>query len=131
MKRKELCEHCGASMMVNKYSLNKTLLKALFKMARNPNKKAREMGFDKSEYAVYTKLKFWNFIERLADSEWVVTDLGWRFLRGEVKAPKEITYFRNEVKEKIGSIFAADIFPTEESKQKYREAMIPLSGYQQ
>lgn len=125
-KKKELCPHCGASMMINKYTLNVTLLNALSKLARNPGKMARECGFDQSEYSVYTKLKYWGFITQLDDGIWLVTNKGREFLTGTLSAPREVQYFRDEI---VGfssdTTTAFQILPTEESKQKYREYMEP------
>lgn len=127
-KKKELCPHCGASMMVNKYTFNMTLLRALAKMARNPGKKFVEMGMSKSEYANAAKLKFWGFISKQEDGLWLVTNDGYSFLRGEIKAPKEISYFRNRIVDTKGMTDVNGILPTEESKQKYREWMEPING---
>lgn len=125
-KHKELCPNCGASMMINKYSMNKTLLRSLIKITRNPGKTAKEINFTKSEYSVYTKLKWWGFIEQLEDGLWRVTQAGKDFLSGKTLASKEVGYFRNKLvyasEEKI-SVW--QIVPTDESKQKYREMMVP------
>lgn len=122
---KELCPHCGASMMANTYTMNRTLLRALAKMLAKPGP-ARDTGMTKSEYSVYTKLKFWGFIARIEDGEWFVTGAGRDFLAGLMPAAKEITYFRNKLVGTTGSAFVWDILPTEESKQKYRELMRPI-----
>lgn len=125
MAHKELCQHCGASMMKNFYTFNKTLLRALAKVARNPGQPIRDVGLTKSEYANVSKLKFWGFLVKADDGLWTVTELGLAFLRGQVAADKEIAYFRNEVVERQGKVFVWDIISTEESKQKYREFMQP------
>lgn len=125
-KKKELCPHCGASMMINKYTLNLTLLRALIKLARNPGKSTRECGFNTSEYSVYTKLKFWEFIVQLEDGIWIVTKRGQEFLTGMLSVPKEVRYFRDEIVDfSSETTTAIQILPTEESKQKYREYMEP------
>lgn len=123
---KETCHHCGASMMMNSYSMNKTLARALAKIAINPGKLIRECGLSRGEYANCTKLKFWGFIEKNFDGNWSVTDLGKSFLRGEVSAFKNIKYFRNRIVESEGQIFIQEILKNPESKQKYREMMEPF-----
>jgi hypothetical protein len=127
MSTKELCHNCGASMMVNKYTMNLTLLRALYKMAKNPGKKARDIGLTKVEYSVYTKLKFWDLITRRDDGLWVLLVGGQEFLKNSTAVPKEISYFRNKiVGRSLEMVYARDILPTEESKQKYREMMEAL-----
>lgn len=123
MEKKKLCVHCGASMMVNSYSLNKTLLRALIKMARRPGKPARDLNFTKSEYSVYTKLKFWGFIYQLDDGLWALDPSALKFLNGHLRVPKEFTYFRDKVLAARGSTNVWEIIPTDESRQKYREMM--------
>ena len=124
--KKERCPHCDASMMTNKYTLNTTLLGALSKMQRAGNRKIQEMEMTKSEYANYTKLKYWGFITRLDDGIWRVTENGYKFLLGERNAPREVVYFRDKVLEEVGNISVWDIVKTRESKQKYRDLMEPL-----
>lgn len=130
--KKELCPHCGASMMINRYSMNKALVRALFKLSKRPGVVAGKIGFTRVEYSVYTKLKFWELIEPtgVEDGMWGVTDLGRRFLRGDVAVPKHIGYFRNRLVERSEDerVTIRGVFPTEESKQKYRELMTSFEG---
>ena len=115
-------------MMSNKYTLNKTLLRCLAKMYKNKGKKARDMGMTKSEFANYTKLKFWGFIDKLDDGLWVVKNSGIDFLHNRIRTAKEITYFRNKVVESEGLVRADEILDSAESKQKYREYMESMNG---
>lgn len=126
--KKELCAHCGASMMINSYSMNRTLVRALSRLVLKPGR-ARDSGMSKSEYSVYTKLKFWGFIRRLEDGLWDVTDAGRDFLRGKIPAHKEIFYFRDRLVETKGEVYVGEVLPTEESKQKYREMMVEPLGF--
>lgn len=114
--------------MSNKYTMNKTLLRALAKLAKNPRKKASQIGLTKSEYSVYTKLKFWGFIERMDDGFWIVTTSGHDFLNGKSRVVKEITYFRNRIVESSGFVTVDTILDSVESKQKYREYMESMNG---
>lgn len=126
MAVKVLCEHCGASMMENKYTLNMALVRALAKLKANPNKLIREIGLTKVEYSVHSKLKYWGFTTKLEDGNWIIMDTGIKFLSGKLKVPREITYFRNRLMRTSGEFVSVwDVLPTEESKQKYREMMSP------
>lgn len=119
----ESCPHCGKRMSTNKYSMNTTLLRALSKLAKFPGRKAREI-MDKSEYSVYTKLKFWSFAQKEEDGLWYITPAGERFLRGEIRAVKEITYYNDQaIDQGREFVYSHQIFKTPESKQKYREFM--------
>lgn len=117
-------------MMINRYSMNKALVGALFKLHRRPHVKAGDIGFTKVEYSVYTKLKFWDLIKsEFEDGLWSVTPHGRAFLFGKVKVPKTIGYFRNRLEEQsddMVSIF--EVFPTEESRQKYRDMASAFEG---
>lgn len=115
-------------MMINYYSLNLTLLRALAKIARRPGIPARECGMTKGEYANYTKLKYWQFIRKLEDGIWIVTSDGKEFLKGNLRVAKKLGYFRDKVVEREGITTSRDILPNEESKQKYREMMEPVFG---
>lgn len=112
--------------MANRYTMNKTLLRSLWKLATHPNQPVKNIGMTKSEYSVYTKLKHWELIQRLEDGLWVLTPKGKQFLKNEIAVPKFITYFRDKLVETDGSTFALDIFDEEESKQKYRELMVAI-----
>lgn len=121
---KELCVHCGASMMMNKYTLNKTLLRSLVKIAMNPGKPARECSMNKSEFANYTKLKYWGLIQKLEDGLWTITPTGTLFLRGDLDLYEQVVYFRDKAVRYDGKfVNAFSIVGSEESKQKYREMM--------
>lgn len=126
-KKKLPCPHCGASMAMNYYSLNKTLLRALIKLVRDGG-----MSMTHIEKSVYTKLKYWRFIRQITttdgDKKWLVTDLGKQFLAGKTSAPKELTYFRDNVVEMTGEIFVWQIVSEPESRQKYVDMMRPFLG---
>lgn len=121
---KEFCQHCGASMMANKYVMNITLVRALAKLFGIKGLES-ETSFrdimDKSQFANYTKLKYWQMIVRVDDAHWQITSTGEKFLRGEIPCAKEIEYFRDEVVSSSGSVYVFDIFKEDESKQKYRD----------
>lgn len=114
--------------MENKYTMNKTLVRSMIKMARAPGKSFQEMGLTKVEYSVITKLKYWDFVVRMDDGLWLLTDRAKSFLAGRVQAPKEIVYFRNRLVRSNGACKVWEVMPTEESKQKYREMMEPHLG---
>lgn len=120
---KDLCYHCGASMMKNHYSFNRVILRALVKLFRSQGIKSKDLNLTKSEYANFTKLKHWGLIWKQEDGLWFCTKKAEDFLSGKIKIPKEIYYFRNKVIEEIGHVGVYEIIPTEESKQKYREMM--------
>lgn len=125
---KKLCPHCGASMMKNSYTMNKTLIRALVKLVRDPGKPIKDLGMSKGEYANVSKLKYWGFAFKSEDGIWWATSLGKMFLSGKYKAAKTVEYFRDEVVSQEGECDVWNIMPTEESKQKYRELMTPYLG---
>lgn len=122
MAKKDIpkCPTCGARMSTNDYVFNITLVRALSKLAKYPGQKARGI-MDKSEYSVYTKLKFWEMITREEDGLWYISGKGLAFLMGDIPAAKKITYFRDKIVQTEGMIYVDQIFKTEESKQKYRD----------
>lgn len=125
---KKRCPHCDASMMVNYYSMNLTLLRALAKLIKHEGKPLKDMGLRKSEYANISKLKFWGFAVKHEDGMWTPTAEGKQFASGHTATDHQIGYFRNKVVERSGKIRVNEILKTEESKQKYREWMEPVIG---
>lgn len=134
-KLKKVCEHCGASMMINFYTVNKTMVNALKKLHANPGVKVKNIGFTNSEYAIYSKLRHWGLIFELAGEEegyWAVTKLGGDFLRGNARIPYKIGYFRNKlVEESPDTVSIVEVYSTPESKRKYREMMKEYRGTSQ
>lgn len=112
-------------MMINRYTVNKALVQALYKLSKNPGKSAGELRLSRVEYSVYTKLKWWDLIVPTGeDGVWRVTDKGRRFLSGKEAVPRQIGYFRNKLCEtSVETLTIFQVFPTEESRQKYRELM--------
>lgn len=125
---KEHCDKCGASMMVNKYTMNRVLVRCMEKLAKMPGQPIREIGLNKSEYSVISKLKHWGFASKTEDGVWHLTDDGKLFMQGRLKTYKEISYFRDKIVATAGECAIFDVFPSEESKQKYREMMEPVFG---
>jgi hypothetical protein len=126
--KKKLCDHCGASMIVNYYAMNKALIGALHKIAVKPGGgKACEFGFSRVEYSVYTKLKWWGLITPYGDDEgcWMITPNGTEFLAGEIRVPKKVGYFRNRLVESTidEEIYIDQVKGGSESRRKYVEQM--------
>lgn len=126
MLRKELCDHCGASMMENEYTMNRVLVRAMIKMLRKPGVPIRQLEMTKSEYAVVSKLKHWGLAHKAEDGVWVLSETGKSWLSGKGKIPRAIRYFRNKLTHQSPEMISVyEVMPTEESKQRYREMMTP------
>jgi hypothetical protein len=129
MIKKETCFHCGASMMENEYQMNRVLVRAMVKMAQRPGIPIRDLNLTKSEYSVISKLKHWNLAMKSEDGVWWLTEFGKSWLKGYERVPKLIRYFRNCLTfESEERILVWEVMPTEESKQKYRDMMVPYVG---
>jgi hypothetical protein len=102
---KEICEHCGASMMEYRLTLTKTNLRGMFMLLRaggGPLRKGN-IGFKSdSQYTNFTHLEKWGLIRREDVGEkqgvgWSITELGYSFLRAEVRVQEHVWIFRNAV----------------------------------
>lgn len=128
-KKKELCQHCGASMMMNAAILSKHALRCLVKAARHQGAwETKQLNLTKTEYPNVTKLKYWGFIRAVGRKRWEVTTQGLAFLRGETSAPSRIMYFRDRVIRRDPDIHVWDIVDETESREKYIAMMTPVLG---
>jgi hypothetical protein len=105
------CPVCGANKMANSHALTPGLVSALKKMAQYCVQEKRRVVTKKelnkiltfSESANWTKLRFHALIAKVKDEDgknhgkWIITRLGWQFLRGGCDLPKIRYSFRNRV----------------------------------
>lgn len=127
--KKELCHHCGASMMMNCAALSMHALRCLAKAAQHSEPfQTKDLRLTKTEYPNVTKLKYWGFIRRVGKKHWQITDDGLDFLRGKTMQPSKIWYFRDKIVRTDGFINVWDIVEEQESREKYIELMRPVLG---
>jgi len=134
--RKSVCEHCGASMMMNCATMSKHAARCLWKAFIHSEQigrrefKTADLKLNRTEYPNFTKLKYWGFIERRGNY-WRVTERALQFLRGDITVPAKIWYFRDEPQSTDGEVHITTIVDEHESREKYVELMRPYIGEMQ
>lgn len=97
----EFCGSCGAKVMKYKHGLVKGLaygLRRLAEMGGGPIN-LNELNLSISQQTNFYKLRYWGLVMKASDGnekggEWQITDLGYRFIRGEIFLSKYAWSFR-------------------------------------
>lgn len=108
MKTEEHCEYCGAALKKYWHSITPGLVKILIKCytyasAHDNLFRMKDLNLDHSEYGNFQKLRFHGLIAKhkvenqIQEREWLVTQRGAAFLRGEIQIPDKVQTFRNRV----------------------------------
>jgi len=109
---KKHCEHCGASMVVYKRNFSRDLARCIYRMAKAGGRHVdvSSLGLTNAQYSNFGRMHFWGLIEREENEDgsgkggvWSLTQLGWRFVTGEIKIPKYVHTYRAKVVEQ-GSV---------------------------
>ncbi len=99
----EICEHCGAKVVEYKHGLSRQLARVLYLIARESPAgypvAMSEVGLTYSQRCNSQKLRYWDLIKKVGDprgkgGDWLVTDLGWQFLRAEIALPHFVWTYR-------------------------------------
>jgi hypothetical protein len=104
MKEVKLCPHCGAKMTEYKHSLSKNLLRGFVRVVK-ASAPSHRFSFKNCENLSYSqaanlqKLKYWLLIRKPNDDdakggEWIITDLAFAFLAGEVTLNPNVWTYR-------------------------------------
>lgn len=120
MKQTKICDHCGAKIVEYPHTLNKGLMRALYKVYRSGggpiNLKNVLPSLTRNEWDNFQKLKYWNLVEQvIVDGSrkkgvWLITELGKKFVTGNISLPNKVWTFRGEIVKYEGSnIFIQDI----------------------
>ncbi len=108
MKKVKLCPHCGAKMVEYKHLLSKNLLRGFVRVVK-AHAPSHRFSFKNCENLSYSqaanlqKLKYWRLIDKPVDDdakggEWVITDLAFQFLAGELRIRPSVWTYRSVVK---------------------------------
>lgn len=106
---KEVCQHCGQSIMQHKHGLSRSLCDILMIIAQKHTAgvafhPVRDVNLDKFQYTNFQKLRYFGLIVKVKDDEkraagfWALTGLAAAFLRGKA-IPKWKKTFNNRVVE--------------------------------
>lgn len=106
----ERCPYCNASMVIYKHTLNKPLVRALQKLDEaGGTANLKTLQLTRNQWDNFQKMKYLDLVEQVADENgqrkkgiWRITDLGHRFVRGEVAIQKSARTYRGEVLERFG-----------------------------
>lgn len=121
MSKKEVeCFHCGRRMLEHKQGLATGLVRSLYMVAevqRDTGKPVflRETRLVHEQKANFNKLKYWGLVkmgrtDMVKGGDWLVTDKGFQFLRGELSVVKFVVTYDNRVLRTEGdNIFISDI----------------------
>ncbi len=103
------CPHCGASMRENWQALSPGLVACLVKAIRAVKASGRnrfhwhhDLQLTNNESHNFQKLRFHGLIAHADEANhksgyWLITARGGQFLRGEIRVPKKVKTFRNQV----------------------------------
>lgn len=123
------CPHCGASMKANEYKLTRGFVVLFHKIAKVVLEKKQNVvdfgesgdlvkyGFSKTEYTVANKLQHWGLIAHVQQDgknlrgKWLITRLGWAFLKNEASVPMSVYVFRRKTVEKSEQQVTISQFP--------------------
>jgi hypothetical protein len=104
-----ICNHCGQTIKIYRYSLNKSLaifMRAMADAVRNTGANSVDIGTLELPYSVrtqITKLRLHGLVARVKDGtgtqvarHWLITHRGWNFVNGNA-LPKQVIVFNNQV----------------------------------
>ena len=87
------CAHCGFEIVGRWERLTKSLIKSLDQFNRISKGGCRNLnscGFTFSQRKKKKKLSYWTLAERVGSGDWMITDLGFRFLDGFADVPLQV-----------------------------------------
>jgi hypothetical protein len=130
---KKHCECCGAPLVEYKHSLSKGIARCLYKLAQAGGGpiKLNELPLNHTQQCNMPKLQYWGLIEKShPDSAragiWNITELGWSFLRAEMRINKCAITFRGNVERTEGdSVSIKDLTDGWWHKPEYVEHSSP------
>lgn len=135
-KEKRLCEHCGASMMENRHTLNKPLASALSRLS-HLGKPAHipSLGFTHNQLSNFQKLKYWGLVQMIKGPDgtfkqgwWEATELGRAFAFGECRVFRSVYTFRGELVRadtEAGAVGINDLVPDYKKRPEYIAESVP------
>lgn len=108
----QYCEACGAKMIAYKKKLNKPICSAMIKIYKKLG--ANQFGdiakldnLSHQQKCNFQVLEYWGMMKRPSPEDktarggwWAVTDLGEKFIKGEVSMPIWIRTYRGKAKER-------------------------------
>lgn len=98
------CSHCQAPMQVYRWQYSASYLRglhALYKLdqaGKVPPEgiKKNALGLINNDWSRFYFNKYWNLIEEVTKSHWIITEKGRDFIRGMVAIPKYVWIFRSK-----------------------------------
>lgn len=103
------CAHCGQSIKIYRYTLNRNLAVFIRAMAESVSTTGKNdvdistIGLAYSIRSQITKLRLHGLVARVKDERgvqfkrrWLITNKGWKFIHGEA-IPKRVSEFNNQV----------------------------------
>lgn len=126
-------------MVEYKHSLSKVLANGFRKVAHAVPKTGQfdiaKCGLTYSERENLRKLQYWNLILKLGDpdnkgGQWIISKLGWRWLRGEIGQPKSVWTYRGTVQKysEGDRVRIQDVLGGWKYKPEYAEESVPHDG---
>src|SRR5690606_15569639 len=103
MTEEKLCDHCGAKIVEYKHGLMKGLARGLWKLAKAGGGpiNLNDLKLNISQQTNFYKLRYWEVVRKadlsnLKDGVWVMTAIGWAFIRDEIRLSKYVWSYRGK-----------------------------------
>lgn len=103
------CNHCGQRMMVYARSIRPDMVEALRAFYEHGQPaKVSDFEFSRGVNADFTKLRYWDLIERAGGECWKVTRKGVEFLEGRLPVEKVKFIYNNKPIENLEGVQRCD-----------------------
>lgn len=99
MKEIQVCENCGAKMIVYKRAIRPPCVWLLTELAilDKPIKVGDIPGMHTSQYSDFHRLKLWDLIKEIEDAKYIATPLAKNWLCGRSSVPKYVWVYRKRL----------------------------------
>lgn len=116
MNEETKCHHCGAKIVRYKFSINQGIARFVIELFRAGKPvKTNDLGLTYSQRTNSQKARYWGLAQPFVNEEskrkagwWVITEKGKKFCRGEIKIPRQVIMFRNNIEQYKGDFVAID-----------------------
>lgn len=111
-KEKQICPHCGASMMEHRHVISKELVQSLVALY-NQNKPVnlKVLNLTRNAWNNFQKLRYWDLVVKYVDPKerkrkggwWMMTAAGTAFVKGQLHVQEVAWTFRGTVTKREGA----------------------------
>ena len=132
------CSACGAPICSHRHGMTGILiagLGVLYRAGPGPHH-IPHLGMRNSVQTNFQKLRYWGLVRNAPSPQtgalqtgwWEITELGERFVRGEVDVPSHVVTYRADVIERSDTrVSIDDLVPDAQTRDEFRRLMQPLN----